>query len=569
MKLFPFYCILLLIMSSAGFGKIHKFDTLANDMKCITFQRDIQKNLILKKVNYDSLTLRPLNQQTYKSPKSMFLIHYDTQGEHAVDLSDKNLNNIPDYVDSIAYYAEYVFDKQVMEMGFISPFGDSLRGGTDAFDIYLFEIGDGATNPDNSSPEDWGGIYGYTVGELPLLPPKKYSRYTSYMVIDNNFSPKDSIRFPEEKPVQAFKTFGITGAKITLAHEFFHAIQFRYGMDEQYSAGFSEMCSVMMENLVFPESRDYLQYVRSFFKKPDLYNFINPSPENGYRFCLYPIMLEKEYGVSIIRNIWEMMSNGNVTYKSIDSSLTLLGSSLEESWKLFLKYLYHTGYRTIDGMSFNHSNEMPVFPFQTTRNYSEPSVIISGDLDPFQIRFDQIIFYNNFPISNDTLKLLTTHLDVDAAVYGITSSELFSQLVCTTYSPDYERIFQNSPINYFYQLKSTYDHIFSHKIEIPGIITKAQSEAYPNPFHTNIDTEFHFPAPENSILGEELELVIYNENLKEVFRKFIKVDVHQSKRVLYVPLESIKNDLISTGIYIYRIENEKYSLFGKIAIIKD
>lgn len=553
------------------YGKIGRFDTLANDNRCLTFHKDLQKNLIQKKVFYDSVTDRPLFQKQVASKSRNFLIHYDTIGAHKVDLTDNNSNGIPDYVDSVAFFADYIYQKEVVEMGFLSPLGDSLKGGTDAFDIYLCEIGDGEENPDpdSSSKEDWGGTYGFTAGELLIYPLRKFHCYTSYIVIDNNYSIKDSIRYPEKKPTQAYKTLGLGGAKVSLAHEFFHAIQNRYGVDNQYCSGFSEMCAVAMEQWLFPEYKDYMQYVRSLFKTSEIFNFVVPNPDNGYRYCLFPMMIEQKYGIGAIRKMWEEVYNGVFTYKAIDNALVQLGTNLNDEWMSFMDWIYHTNYRAVEGKYFRDAELMPIYPFYTTRTFTLPSYTVSGSLPPYQIRFDQVVFQNNFPYSNDTLKLFTTHLDLDAAVYGDYSEETFSQVIVNEQIIDYERIFPNSPIAYYYKLNSILGHIRTKRLELQGVETQLQSAVYPNPFHCKTDEAIYFPAPEDAMLGEEVILSVYNENMKEILQKKLKVTVNNTNRVLIANYVDFADKVLSTGIYIYRTENEKNVRHGKLVVINE
>ncbi|HPD34389.1 MAG TPA: hypothetical protein PKV40_08615, partial [Candidatus Kapabacteria bacterium] len=155
MKFCKFYLFFFIIPFIAN-AKVQNFDTLANDNKCLTFQIKDTKNKILKNIYYDNAG-RPINQKTFPSPSGLFLIHYDTSGVHSVDLTDNNYNGIPDFVDSIAYYCDYVYQKEVIEFGFLSPIGDSSNGGSDAYDVYLQNIGDRDLYPDSNGVKDNGG----------------------------------------------------------------------------------------------------------------------------------------------------------------------------------------------------------------------------------------------------------------------------------------------------------------------------------------------------------------------------------------------------------------------------
>ncbi|OGU59267.1 MAG: hypothetical protein A2X64_01895 [Ignavibacteria bacterium GWF2_33_9] len=562
-----YYILFLIFIPLTSFSKGFRYDTLANDLKCLTFHQNSQKNLIQKKVDFNDSTSRPDNQQVFISEQGNFWIHYDISGLHAVNLYDANLNGIPDYIDSVAYYAEYVYQKEVLEMGFLSPLGDSLLGGSDAYDIYIFDIGDSEIEPDPNEPEGWGGTYGFTVSETEIKPSRKYQRYTSFMVLDNNYSETDSVRVPGGKHYIAYKTFGLEGAKITLAHEFQHAIQFRYGLDYTYSSGFAEMCSVMFENLIFPESEDYLQYVRSLFKFPELYNFSMPMPENGYRYGIFTTMLQQKYGIDVIKKMWELTAQGITTYKCIDSALHLEGSSLDEEWIDFLHWIYYSGERTIPGKYFIDASKFPTFSFFLKLNYSEPSVNFSSNLDPYQIQFDEVVFPNKFPHSNDTLVLLATNLNLNQIVNGIYSKSSFSIIIKTIYDGAYIRLFPDSEIPYYYGLLKGSEGINVIRIEKPGIETYKKENAYPNPLHIALDENLFVPAPGNAGLGSKITFQLLDENAVSVYNSISDVDIHNSNRIIKLPVSELKSARIKTGVYIYKVDSDDETIFGKIAII--
>jgi len=105
-------------------------------------------------------------------------------------------------------------------------------GGSDAYDIYLLNIGDRDLYPNSNGVKDNGGAYGFTQAELQINSETGYAKNTSFIIIDNDFSPKDSMLTADNQLVQSFKVFGYNGAKVTIAHEFHHAIQMRYGFDD-------------------------------------------------------------------------------------------------------------------------------------------------------------------------------------------------------------------------------------------------------------------------------------------------------------------------------------------------
>ncbi|MER3329175.1 MAG: hypothetical protein RIF34_06300, partial [Candidatus Kapaibacterium sp.] len=170
-----------------------------------------------------------------------FAIHYNLTGFNAVDNKDLNANGIPDYIDSVAYYAELAYQKEVVELGF--PFSelDSMSSGTPMYDIFIKEL--------KNTP-----YYGAMQPESSSFPNNSNFR-TSFMVLENDYL-----------EVPKFRTTGIDGLKITIFHEFHHAIQ--YYMTDNNSRVLAEMTSTFMEYRFFPEILDYMQWVKNWFESP-------------------------------------------------------------------------------------------------------------------------------------------------------------------------------------------------------------------------------------------------------------------------------------------------------------
>ncbi|MDI6839960.1 MAG: hypothetical protein QMD71_03755 [bacterium] len=74
-----------------------------------------------------------------------FKIHYTTSGGDSVT---------PAYAESIAVYAEHVWDEQVTNLGYEPPLPDYGNGGDDLYDIYIQGIGDaGYAQPEDTAPD--------------------------------------------------------------------------------------------------------------------------------------------------------------------------------------------------------------------------------------------------------------------------------------------------------------------------------------------------------------------------------------------------------------------------------
>ena len=89
-------------------------------------------------------------------------VHYVTSGRHAVDPSDANSNNRPDYVDTVVEeLRDRVWKRVIDQLGFREPKRDaqsSNNGGNGKIGFYLADLG--AENPP---------LYGYCASDDPHL----------------------------------------------------------------------------------------------------------------------------------------------------------------------------------------------------------------------------------------------------------------------------------------------------------------------------------------------------------------------------------------------------------------
>lgn len=138
------------------------------------------------------------------------------------------------FVNEVKIALEEVYTAEHTTFGYAavpSDLGSSTNGGDALFDVYL-------TNTGGS------GIYGYVYAEGYTVQTGDYAAW-SYMVLDNNFS--------------EFFGDALDSLKVTVAHEYFHAIQFGYSAKEEGS--FQEHASTWMEDMVYPGIHDNYQYL--------------------------------------------------------------------------------------------------------------------------------------------------------------------------------------------------------------------------------------------------------------------------------------------------------------------
>jgi len=99
--------------------------------------------------------------------------------------------------------------------------------------------------------------------------------------------------------------------KITVAHEFFHAVQFGYDEGFAYTyqgINWAEATAVWAEDVVYNSVDDYVYYLPDFYDYPDYSIFASIVPSGTYfeyALNIWPKFLSEYYSVNTIRYVWE------------------------------------------------------------------------------------------------------------------------------------------------------------------------------------------------------------------------------------------------------------------------
>ena len=219
---------------------------------------------------------RPDAQYNLLSPSGHFRVHYDTEGFNAVEPKDADANGIPDYIDLTLAILDSTWVLEIEQLGYNPPPSDNGLGGGDEYDVYIVELGIGRSF--------YGFTYPGTSGETTY----------SHLEIDNNFTD------PGYK-----QTRGLDALRVTIAHEFHHAIQFGYYAKFDGS-WWQESTSTWMEEVAYPHIDDYLQYLRYFLSEPQ--RALNSGPYQSlhtYGSAIFSLFLDQRYGRELNRLIWE------------------------------------------------------------------------------------------------------------------------------------------------------------------------------------------------------------------------------------------------------------------------
>jgi hypothetical protein len=255
---------------------------------------------------------RPTRSKTLVTPERHFQIHYNTIGTDGVDPTDDDANGVPDYVDEVARTFEDVWSRQIGGLGYAEPVDD----GDGFYDIY---IGNLATRYS----------YGFTwitdFGNLTS---------SAYLEIDNDYA----------DPI--YQTAGLAGLHVTASHEFHHAIQFAYFASDL--VWWHELTATWMEEVVYPDVNDYLQYVDTVLGAPDasLDRWTTASDEHPYGASIFAQFMANVHGPDALRQTWEALKTaGAASYRIQTLDAGLPEGGFAQAMPGYAVWNYFTGSR--------------------------------------------------------------------------------------------------------------------------------------------------------------------------------------------------------------------------------
>ena len=310
---------------------------------------------------------------SYLTPDHQFRIHYTTTGNDAVDDTDANKNNIPDYVETIGQNFMYIHHLLIDSMGYKPPAADSSGNGKE-FDVYVVNL----------------EVY-YGITYLEELVPGTDNRYSCYMEIENDF--------------RGFPTDPIASIEVTTAHEYFHVVQVNYAYRDE-DVFFMEMCSTWMEDFAHTEVNDYVNYLPTFFAYINYpFSYTNGSFE--YASALWNHMIVRKYGPDPIRYIWEKIPAMNAM-QAIRQVLFEIGTSFEQELASFALWNYFTGTRS-DTVNFYPEGNL----YPEVRYSQEDAMLDHHYFLQSQMSKLSSSFYHVSDLINDySIAIIATNLEV-------------------------------------------------------------------------------------------------------------------------------------------------------------
>lgn len=492
---------------------------IVNEIKLNYNRFPLKQRTILK-----SLLSRPTTDTSFVTPNGFFRVHYDLSGSDAPKYS----------LDSLAIALDSAYNFEVNYLGYPPPPPDNGNGGDNRYDIYILNLGD---------------TYGYTEVEDEVIPGS--NRFTSYMVIDNDFA--------------GFYTTGINAARVTVAHEFHHSIQagnyiYRYDND----GFFYELTSVSMEHFVYPSIHDYYQYLPSYFNETQN-SFGQNQTTNEYALGIWNIFLKDNFGYDIIKQQWQLMPQMRAL-QAIANSLADYNTSFGEELNEFGIWTYFTNYRATPGKYFINAADYPLIRPVTSLQYSPPAKTVQLSTQPVTNSFIQ--FVNS--INQDTLVSLITNADIAEGIDS-TNAVLPFEYSLLSQSQDGAVKLTNDYYQKFVVDKPSFwlngEFLNNQILEAGKYVASNIDYAFPSPFYYTKDAYVYLPAQPDAFGYADIN--IYSSSMKLVFSAYKHVILISGQKVIRWDGMDMHNAKLSSGVYLFITKSGNNSTKGKLVIFND
>ncbi|HRI45857.1 MAG TPA: hypothetical protein PK559_02030 [Ignavibacteriaceae bacterium] len=474
---------------------------------------------------------RPTLDTSIVSPQNLFRIHFRKSGTSA-----------PQYdVNEFAKACDSSYNYEVNFLGYPPPPNDGGAGGDDKYDVYILDL---------------SGLYGYTQPEIEVVGGSK--TFISYIVVDNDFA--------------GYYTRGIDAARVTIAHEFHHAIQMgnyivRVENETILDEFFYEITSTAMEEFVYDSINDYYAYMRD--NSGIYFNYTDKafSKNDGYNLAIWNIFLNENFGFEILKRQWELMRDNNLrALQAIDKSLLDINSNYGflEALSTFNIWTFFSGHRAESNKYFKESNSYPQVKIKMGTVFSGGEKSISSNINPAASSF--ICFVNSSNLDSVVVALVNS--DIEGAISAPSST---INLKYTLYNYNSNGSFKITD-NYFAKLETSQPSLWSTAEFINNELAKDGSFTsreiglpYPSPFFYSKSNYLNFPLEKT--INSSAELFVYSISMDLVYSSVLTVDFAK-KRIRWNAKDNSGNKLPS-GIYIYFINQKDNSQKGKFVILND
>ena len=490
------------------------------------------------------LISRPVTDTSFVTPNGFFRVHYDISGP------DKPVYNL----DSLGIALDSAYNFEVNYLGYPPPPSDNGAGGDNKYDIYIID------------PASMYNAYGNTTPETEVVPGS--GRYTSFMEIASDFSTfsNSNLNLNYNGPN------GINAARVTVAHEFHHAIQigdyiYRYDLDEF----FYELTSTSMEHFVYPSIHDYYQYLPSYFQNTQ-YSLGENGGLQEYALAIWNIFLQENFGYDIIKKQWELMPKERAI-QAISDSFADYKTSFAQQFNLFGIWTYFTNYRAYleTEQHFMYAADYPLLQPVISLDMNSASIPVQINTPPVTNSFIQII--NRYDHDNryqDTIIALVSNDDIQNVISNPDSLSSFQYILYDSQNNGAEKLGNSS---YYYSLNVDKPSFWiaaaiinNQRAAVGNYFVQNIDYAFPAPFYYNKNTFIYIPAVPDQTGNADVN--IYTSSMKLVYSGRMQVIPYFGHKVIQWKVLDNQNKKLASGVYIYVTKSGDNITKGKLVIFQ-
>jgi hypothetical protein len=464
-----------------------------------------------------------------------FQIFYDSTTSDAPALLDSLGHRIPGtalaYVDSVGRIANDVWAEEVTHLRYDAPPRPS-----GSYPVYLYELS--------------GAYYGQTVPDgLQLNPGQTPPMYATHIEIDNDF--------------REFATTGMDGLRVTLAHEFHHAIQLgSYGYwDDQVFA--YELTSTWMESHVYPSIHDYVQYLADFFGSPSRIGFsagisLGDQTYGGYERCVWGQFLEQRFGETLMTEVWKQMRSVRFLAAQ-ERAFGLWGTSFALAYPEFSYWNYFTADRADPSKSYRAGAIFPVY-----RRVATMTTLVGGVSVASAIVDGLSTTMYDFIVHGDTMTVVGSEKDAAGPIALVPVAEHVDVSVGFSLTDIPHRTLANGLS--FGMAASDLSRWRSYVISASSRtdVHIANSDAFPNPVRLGLDEALVLPI--RGDVGTRVEVSILTSGFRRVVAgSYVIMNAHGTIGVA-IPSADLRGK-IATGIHYVSAEIAGHDYLWKVLLI--
>jgi hypothetical protein len=435
----------------------------------------------------------------------------------------------------VAAIANYVWDFEINRLGYAPPPPDRGDGDGSEYDMYI---------------QNLGNLYGDTTPEVQIDAPQEGQVYTTFIRVHHDFT---FVNPPSNQ--------GLPALRVTLAHEFHHAIQIgNYGY-WQNDISFYEMTSVWMEDVVYTDVNDYYQYLRSsqgHFAHPDV-----PFTSTGlivYSRGIWPMYIAKRFGPDVMRQCWEKVKHDR-PLQAIDNALhnPPSSSSLKNAFAEWSLWNHFTGFRSDPVRYYPEGANYPLMT-QDGIGFTPPSRAIQGSSDDLASKYYQVVS------ATDTLTLVVSNLDIASAIAGLAGSHPYAYLLNSNKIDDsYKETAARIYVKFDVPDPSNWWNWVIGKGGIEASLI-AEGQPFPNPFRINGSASVRIPITASAPLKGSLSILSSSMDL--IYSWSGSSTPELGKQVFHWNGKTNDDKLASSGVYFYVLELPAGVIKGKIAVLR-